>query len=155
MSPTVTVKVVAFPRHLLGSGPIVLKFVVFQIEGGFEIVMGFTSQHRSLALLRQLNFDLTAVEAFYRVQKTREPEYPTGLRTDCVGGGWVHVHVEKRRHIPERDLIAGWKSQSLGVETAPDLYPVVTPFILAAVEKAIELDDRLNPPLPQSTDGYF
>lgn len=148
----IAVRVVAFCdaigiQKAHGREAIGLKFIVIQEGEDVVVVMGYTSQHRALALVHAYQYDFDRLRAFYARDWEFEPHYRDEIQhLVIIGGGWASPRWRMGKRVPAEDLVIEWESRSLRAVTPLYLRPELERAILASCDAAIDEDRAANPP---------
>lgn len=145
---TITIKIVTFSPevHVLmklrdPEDAVVCKFVVYKVDEELIVYLGYTSQHRSLALFHVYEGDEGKVADFYK--KEPREKYPKELLVkNCVGAGSAQRVPFREEHRNEPDRIMSWYSSTLDIETSEELQRVLGREIIRGVGRAN--DDHLE-----------
>ncbi|HCC83476.1 TPA: hypothetical protein DEP96_01350 [Candidatus Uhrbacteria bacterium] len=118
----------------------VLKFLAILENSTVHIIMADTTQHRALALLHYCSYREEILRTWYaRALADPNPHYPREIfRYVYVGAGWISPGIKNLVHVPAQDVIQGWKSPSLQVDTTPEWQALLTPHLLANVAATVE-----------------
>ena len=154
----ITVRVVGFPesvgiQRVHRGDPVALKFVAFQEGDGITVVMGFISQHRALALIHTLQYDIEKLRDFYQAYPA-DYGYPQNIyQLKFVAGGWISVRYRRQVRVPAEGEVRSWESRSLRIVTDAGHCALLEPVLLAHVDEAVVAEDVANPP-PASFDEF-
>ncbi len=147
-------ELLALERQAHPDDPVALRFIAVQLSAAeAAAVMGYTSQHRCLALWHHFGYDLARLVAWYTaalaLPKQPEFSFPRELHTyTYVAGGFIAPGIRRGQHVPAEDTIFNWESWSLGVRITPPswralLEPAVLPHVTTLIEPRLAEARRL------------